>query len=296
MVSPSYKVVSYLDQRGWCLDRHTDDLSKYAKTLKYIKVIRDEEIPPADLTLIWNWPYLSKLERQSKVTTFLLDHWSIDFYQKKGLDFFDLIHQKADYLIVINEELWRRVIPFMKIPVFKLSYGIDSTYFNPKPLPKNLIFGWCGNSNASPTQDDFKGFQTLRKVCQKLDVPFIELSHEGRVGLYEVVEHYYSKVAVHICFSVSEGDNNPLREALCCGRPVITTPVGTVANLVSHNLNGLIINRDSIELANSIRYFVENPNEVRRMSQNCSILSKTESWNSKAPLWETAFKMMIENK
>lgn len=296
MESPDYKIVSYLDQTGWCLERHTDDLSKYSKTLNYIKVLYGQKIPPADLLLIWNWPYLSSVEEQTTTVTFLLDHWSIEYYQQHNIDFFELVNQEADYLVVANYALWQFVIPHIKIPVIMLSVGADTAYFEPQPLPEKLVFGWCGNKEASPTQDDLKGYQTIRRVCQKLGAPFIELAHEDRIGLYEVVENYYKNISVHICFSKSEGDNNPIREALCCGRPVITTPVGTVANLVSHKLNGLVINRDSIELADSIRFFVENPHELQRMSQNCRSIPKTESWNSKAPHWESTFRMMIENK
>lgn len=293
---PNYNIVSYLDQRGWCLERNTDDLSKYSTSLNYIKVLYGEEIPSADLTLVWNWPYLKTVKRKSKITTFLLDHWSIEYYQQRGVDFFKLVNSAADYLVVANDELWRRVIPHMKIPVFKLSAGVDATYFKPQPLPKKLVFGWCGNPEASPTDDDFKGQKIIKKVCQKLDVPFIELGYANRVALDKIVKSYYRKISVHICFSASEGDGLPLREAICCGRPVITTPVGSVSNLVSHQLNGLIINRDSIELADSIRYFVQNLHEIKRMSQNCRALSKIESWKTKAPHWETAFRMMIENK
>lgn len=296
MASPNYNIVSYLDQRGWCLERNTDDLAKYSKKLNYVKVLYGEKVPPADLTLVWNWPYLQSLNLKSKVTTFLLDHWSIDFYQQQGLDFFKLVNHTANYLVVSNDELWRRVIPHMKIPVFKLSAGVDTTYFKSQPLPKKLIFGWCGNPKASLTDDDLKGQKTIKKVCQKLDVHYIELGYENRVALDKIVESYYRKISVHICFSASEGDGLPVRESLCCGRPVITTPVGSVSNMVSHQLNGLIVSRDSMELADGIRYFVKNPHEIRRMSRNCKVVTKTESWKTKAPHWEAAFRMMIENK
>lgn len=69
-----------------------------------------------------------------------------------------------------------------------------------------------------------------------------------------------------------------INEAMAAGKPVITTDqVGCVDDLVVHQKTGLIIKSQSVpELTAAIHYFLNNPEQIERMSQ--AALALISSW------------------
>jgi len=56
---------------------------------------------------------------------------------------------------------------------------------------------------------------------------------------------------VALC-SLFEGSPTTVKEALACGVPVVTTPVGDVAKVVKDNVNGLIVPKDTAQFSQAI--------------------------------------------
>ena len=52
---------------------------------------------------------------------------------------------------------------------------------------------------------------------------------------------WYRGIDVLLCTSSSEGTPLPVFEAASCGRPVISTTVGAVAELITHEENGFLL-------------------------------------------------------
>lgn len=57
---------------------------------------------------------------------------------------------------------------------------------------------------------------------------------------------------VLVLCSLFEGSPTTVKEALACGVPVVTTPVGDVAQVVKDNINGLVVFKDSEKFSQAI--------------------------------------------
>ncbi len=58
-------------------------------------------------------------------------------------------------------------------------------------------------------------------------------------------------------------------EALACGKPVVASAVGGLAELISNGQNGLLVSPENVgQLAGSIRYLLANLEEAKKMGEN----------------------------
>jgi glycosyltransferase involved in cell wall biosynthesis len=68
--------------------------------------------------------------------------------------------------------------------------------------------------------------------------------------------------------SYSEGLPNVLLEAMAAGLAVIATTVGGIPELITHGVNGILIEpRNSIALAKALKELINQPELVRRMGE-----------------------------
>jgi glycosyltransferase involved in cell wall biosynthesis len=76
--------------------------------------------------------------------------------------------------------------------------------------------------------------------------------------------HRYFDVSV-LC-SLSEGFPNAVIEAMAASKPVVATAVGGVADIVSHDVNGLLVQpRDQRALAAELRKLLDSPSTRQRL-------------------------------
>ncbi|MGE4157791.1 MAG: glycosyltransferase family 4 protein [Planctomycetota bacterium] len=68
-----------------------------------------------------------------------------------------------------------------------------------------------------------------------------------------------------VCASLSEGGPRTTLEAMACGVPVISTPVGTMPDMIVHRQNGCLTGFDAASLATEIAFLRDNPAEARRI-------------------------------
>jgi glycosyltransferase involved in cell wall biosynthesis len=82
------------------------------------------------------------------------------------------------------------------------------------------------------------------------------------------IGNFYRDNHVLICSSLHEGGPLPVIESLACGRPVITTNVGVIPEVVVDGKNGLIFPRSRSGLRDCINKILEDPNLLEELSQN----------------------------
>ncbi|MFQ5416030.1 MAG: methyltransferase domain-containing protein [Myxococcota bacterium] len=170
----------------------------------------------------------------------------------------------------VREELVSRGVPDRKL--FLLRKGIDSSFFRPRNrraararigLPDDdFVIGF--SAKASSDDDGRKGLDVLIDAVSRLaDTagPPVRLALSGPgwdlegaedfppnvdVDYFPFLEpdampDFYSAIDVYVSTARVEGGPIPPFEALSCGTPVVSTPVGAIRDLVTDEVDGLLV-------------------------------------------------------
>lgn len=104
--------------------------------------------------------------------------------------------------------------------------------------------------------------ETYAKSLQ-LEVTFVEW-----VETPHALAELYRSAKCLVCTSYSEGGPRVVAEALACGTPVVTTPVGITREVVGNNENGFICDWQAPVLAEKINQIISDEALRVRLSQN----------------------------
>ena len=85
--------------------------------------------------------------------------------------------------------------------------------------------------------------------------------------LQEDVVRFYNSAAMLVCASTAEGGPRVTVEAMACGLPVISTPVGVMPELIKGGRNGLLFQWDAAELAGKILHLLDDEAERQRIGE-----------------------------
>ncbi len=152
--------------------------------------------------------------------------------------------------------------------------GIDSTIFFPSPLnlQDEIRFMWVGNPGSSHHGLNKGYYSIIEPVFSEYKDKNVKLclaTPEHPVQR-DQIGNFYRDNHVLICSSLHEGGPLPVIESLACGRPVITTNVGIVPEVVVEGENGFIFPRSRSGLRDCIDKILENPNMLEELSQNAA--------------------------
>lgn len=130
--------------------------------------------------------------------------------------------------------------------------GVDEEVFYPA-LQNPAVFKacWVGNPNHLGQ----KGLDIIEQACKVSNVPLI-ISNRELGDSYthaELRDHIYHNASVYLCASEAEGTPNPALEAMACGLPVISTPVGNMVEMIVDGYNGFLVERDVRSFARALK-------------------------------------------
>jgi hypothetical protein len=147
--------------------------------------------------------------------------------------------------------------------------GIDRELFYPTPLPscEDIRFMWVGNPSTSHHGDNKAFHSIVEPVCEDLGVTLRTATPLNRVPREEMGK-FYSENHVLICSSEHEGGPMPILESLASARPVISTNVGIVPEVVIPNQNGIIIQRSQTALKEAIQSLLSEPQKLKNMHES----------------------------
>ncbi|DAC14919.1 MAG TPA: glycosyltransferase [Candidatus Poseidoniales archaeon] len=185
--------------------------------------------------------------------------------------------------------------------VFITPNGVESDLFHSSELPtleNGIRIMWVGNPGRAHHGDN-KGFHSLVKpVLNEFSdrgVHLVTASPDTPVPR-ELMGEFYRNNHMLICASLHEGGPMPIVESLACGRPVITTSVGIVPEIVEDGKNGIIFNRSTSDLRKIIEKILNEPQLIERMSSHATESVSSRFAKNMAQSYDKMFKFVHERK
>lgn len=158
--------------------------------------------------------------------------------------------------------------------------GVDTEFWCPGEKPFNIekvVIGWVGNKDRSAKR--FDRLKKLRDMFPEYEWrPIVTSKHDkGQRHTREQMREYYRGLDVCLVTSESEGTPNPALEALACGVPVLSTPVGNMLDIEC------VLKYDSPD------EFKEQMDRVLIKKPDLSEIKKWD-WSVKVKQWDKFFR------
>jgi glycosyltransferase involved in cell wall biosynthesis len=181
-------------------------------------------------------------------------------------------------------------IPKSKIELIHHGQGVNTNYFKPsnrKEEKFTVLF--LGHKSL------IKGVPYLLEAWRKLNLKDAKLIVAGYQDkkLIEIYQKrtrfeapgivnplkYYQKAHVYILPSLGDSFPRTMLEAMSCGLPVIISDMVGAKDIIEDGKEGFIIPARNINaIIDKIRYFYDNPDEVKRMGKNAREKAEQFTW------------------
>ena len=107
------------------------------------------------------------------------------------------------------------------------------------------------------------------------------------VGYRQDVETYLSKARINVMASSEEGFPFSLVEGICCGAVPVSTPVGTIADLLTDEENGLLFAEENVDaLTSCIQRLLENRALYGRLRDKVLQMRDDFSYDRATTVWD----------
>lgn len=151
-----------------------------------------------------------------------------------------------------------------------------------RDLPIDLLL--VGNENPAP-------FRSM----------IAEAKLDGRVRILpprKDVEFYYAAADAYVAPSIEDAFALPPAEAMACGLPVIVSRRAGVSEIVTHDLDGLILDdpRDAVSLAAFIRQLSQDRALCHRLGERATQTTNPLTWESNGRELAALFERIVGQK
>lgn len=171
--------------------------------------------------------------------------------------------------------------------------GVDEELFSPAPTsPEIFTACWIGNGNSICE----KGLNIIQAACAQAGVPLIcrdQARERDTLRQEELRDNYYRKASVYICASRWEGTPNPALEALACGLPVISTPVGNMPEILKDGYNGFLVERTAESIAAALCRLRNMEQNVLRANARNSVMDGW-TWKQQTQKYVAMFRELAD--
>ncbi len=239
----------------------------------------------------FSFPLFSVPVKKPKI--FHLHGIDADFLKRYHPSRFILKHS-ADLYISISKQM-SKDLTALGIDEEKIAYlpnAVDTKLFSPKKGKENNLVLFVGR--IEPNKGLHVLINSLRYLKKPIHLVIIgpvtwsrdyfqdlfdknikrinqegthEITYLGPLNHKDIVE-WYQKASILAFPSFSEAFGVVLLEALACGTPVISTPVGGIPDIVQNHENGILVPpNNSLKLADAIQYLLDNKDIRTKMSK-----------------------------
>jgi glycosyltransferase involved in cell wall biosynthesis len=203
-----------------------------------------------------------------------------ELYRKKGL-FSHLVQKKltlsilkrSDKIIVLNDDTAASLEKY-KGKIIKLPCGLDLQVFKKMSTNKNtdsILIGFPGNKARK--EKNFKLFSEIINLLRKTNT--IEIAEFHQLTRNEVVEKL-NQIDLLLMTSTVEGSPQIIKEAMACNKPIVSTNVGDVKDLLKGVKNSFLIDSYDPEVfIEPLRQIINLPQD-QRTSNGREKLAKLE--------------------
>ena len=178
--------------------------------------------------------------------------------------------------------------------------GVESDIFFPSEYPcleQEVRFMWVGNPGRGHHGENKAFFHLVKPVVEEYTDRGVTLhtaTSDDKIP-YVQMGKFYRDNHVLICASMREGGPLPIIESLACGRPVITTNVGIVPEVVRDGENGLLFSRSKSELRKIIDMILHDSSKLSSMARNCMASVSDRFADAMASSYDKMFHF-VDNK
>ncbi|MBW2997924.1 glycosyltransferase family 4 protein [Candidatus Woesearchaeota archaeon] len=141
--------------------------------------------------------------------------------------------------------------------------GVDINEFKTKTRIKNsssLVVGFAGNSESKCVKGIYDIIIPAIKDLKNVSIKYLD-KIKNPIPLKKM-PRFYNKIDCYICASETEGTPNPCLEAAACGRPLITTRVGNMPELVIDGENSLFVDRTIEDIKEKVIFYRDNKDKL----------------------------------
>jgi glycosyltransferase involved in cell wall biosynthesis len=293
------RTILAVDRPLWAFHNIAIRIAKSFSDDYWIKICEGSKLEQGDhcdiLVCFW-WNELAtiipKVEYRSLVLC-VYDHTSWSLSQADRQVFQQCINH-ASVIAVANDKIAAEIasgaFELGTIPIITVEDGVDTGLFNPLPFPKRFTVGWAGNSAVG--RGRIKGLGLIAEAANLAGVDLEVMDFCNCGGLPQwYMGSFYRNISCYVNASSSDGTPNPPLEAMASGRPVVTTPVGIMPQLVDHGSNGLLVNRTVNDLAEAIRRVKRlGADEMGEWGAAARAAAELHSWPRKLPKWRSVLR------
>jgi len=218
-----------------------------------------------------------------------------DFQMSKGSRTFPPTQSFIDYLSgfsrisVISQRLLDIFSKYDLPDIYYTPNAVDCDLFHPKMnMPDKFTVGAIAKSYRRKLK---RVDSAVVPSAQKSQVEYKILSGENDMLSHEDMPDFYNSLSCHICASMSEGFSIAALEAAACGRPVISTDVGGVEEIIIHGETGFVVNMSIDDMSDKINLLKNDIEKCKCMGDNMRRhIVKNYSWQKVIPYWMSFLK------
>ena len=232
-----------------------------------------------------------------------------------------ILSKITDKIVAVSEDVKEDIIRYDSINPSKIDVipnGIDVERFNPEKNTTDIrkefsledddiVIGFIGRIvpakgleyllNALPyLKEEFKSIKLLIVGEGSLVEKLKESAKKNNIfdnilftGRRRDIPEILASINIFVMPSIAEGLPNALLEAMAMGKPIVTTEVGGIPEIVKNGFNGLLVPpRDTLSLSKAIKELISNDRLAAKLGQaardlvhdNLSIKAIAQKWQS----------------